>query len=105
MATSFKILMTLGLMALLAACVMAQEEDDDFNRFRDNYSKDSRGPCPGGYWADGSGCCPEVIKGKAYYRDGNKCYPSDLGCGVFYADGCGYHHHHHLHHRTVLDLD
>jgi hypothetical protein len=52
--------------------------------------KGQGGPCKGGYWPDGKGCCPELINGKAYYRDGNKCYPKDVGCGVYYADGHGY---------------
>lgn len=48
------------------------------------------GPCEGGYWPDGKGCCPDIINYYAYYRDGNKCYPKDVGYGqVLYADGNG----------------
>jgi hypothetical protein len=56
----------------------------------DGKMRNDGGPCKGGYWPDGKGCCPELINGKAYYRDGNKCYPKDVGCGVYYADGNGY---------------
>merc|ERR1712093_863976 len=57
----------------------------------DGKMRNDGGPCKGGYWPDGKGCCPELIKGKAYYRDGNKCYPKDVGCGIYYADGNGFY--------------
>ena len=73
-------------LALFAASALA----DDKNYDRDYGKNKGEGPCKGGYWPDRKGCCPEIIKGKAYYRDGNKCYPKDVGCGVYYADGNGY---------------
>jgi hypothetical protein len=57
----------------------------------DYHNKDNKGPCKGGFWPDGKGCCPELIHGKPYYRDDlNYCYPKDVGCGVFYADAKRY---------------
>jgi hypothetical protein len=80
MATKLLFLMAMGL--ALASCALASG---------DNKKADYGGPCKGGYWPDGKGCCPELINGKAYYRDGNnKCYPKDVGCGIYYADGHGY---------------
>jgi hypothetical protein len=77
MSPATKLFCVLALSLALAACALADEK------------KDYGGPCKGGYWPDGKGCCPELINGKAYYRDGNKCYPKDVGCGVYYADGYG----------------
>ena len=68
-------------LAVFAACALA---DDNYDR--DYHKGNNGGPCKGGYWPDRKGCCPKIIKGKAYYRDDNKCYPRDLDCGVFYAD-------------------
>jgi hypothetical protein len=52
------------------------------------------GPCPGGFWPDASGCCPQLINGFGYYRDvKNQCYPKSIGGHVFYADSNGYHLH------------
>jgi hypothetical protein len=49
------------------------------------------GPCKGGFWPDGNGCCPQIIKGSPYYRDSNnKCYPKEIKYGVYYADSNGY---------------
>jgi hypothetical protein len=78
MATKLLFLMAMGL--ALASCALANG----------GKKADYGGPCKGGYWPDGKGCCPELINGKAYYRDGNKCYPKDVGCGIYYADGHGY---------------
>merc|ERR1712183_1031031 len=78
------VIMALGL-ALFAVAALADGDYDD--KHRDN----NKGPCKGGYWPDAKGCCPKIIKGKAYYRDAHKCYPKDVGCGVFYADGNGYY--------------
>jgi hypothetical protein len=84
--TSTKLLFIVALgLAVFAIAAMA---DDDYDYKYD----DNKGPCKGGYWPDGKGCCPKIIHGKAYYRDGNKCYPKDVGCGVYYADGNGYTH-------------
>jgi hypothetical protein len=48
------------------------------------------GPCPGGFWPDGSGCCPLIIKGSPFYRDqNNQCYPRQIGSSIFYADSNG----------------
>jgi hypothetical protein len=48
------------------------------------------GPCKGGFWPDGNGCCPQIIKGSPYYRDSNnKCYPKEIKYGVYYADAHG----------------
>jgi hypothetical protein len=87
MSPATKLLFMLALGLALAATALA----DDYNK------KHEGGPCKGGYWPDGKGCCPEMIKGRAYYRDGNKCYPKDLGCGVYYADGRGYASPHRTH--------
>jgi hypothetical protein len=49
------------------------------------------GPCKGGFWPDGDGCCPELINKNPYYRDvNNKCYPREIGKSIFYADSKGY---------------
>merc|ERR1712183_1226769 len=83
--TSTKLLFIVALgLAVFAVAAMADGDYDDKHR-------DNKGPCKGGYWPDGKGCCPKIIQGKSYYRDGNKCYPKDVGCGVFYADGNGYY--------------
>merc|ERR1712183_215959 len=80
--TSTKLLFVVALsLAVFAVAAMADG----------GYDNNNKGPCKGGYWPDGKGCCPKIIHGKAYYRDGNKCYPKDVGCGVFYADGNGYY--------------
>ncbi len=82
--TSTKLLFIVALgLALFAVAALADGDYDDKHR-------DNKGPCKGGYWPDGKGCCPKIIKGKAYYRDAHKCYPKELDCGVFYADGNGY---------------
>jgi len=83
--TSTKLLCIVAL--ALAVFAIAAAADGDY----DDKHRDNKGPCKGGYWPDGKGCCPKIIQGKAYYRDGNKCYPKDVGCGVFYADGNGYY--------------
>ena len=76
--------MALALAVFAASALAGDDYDDDYD-----YSK-NEGPCKGGYWPDGKGCCPKIINGKAYYRDSHKCYPKDVGCGVYYADGQGY---------------
>jgi hypothetical protein len=48
------------------------------------------GPCLGGFFPDGKGCCPDVIDSKPYWRDSNQCYPKDVGAGIYYADIAGY---------------
>ena len=84
--TSTKLLFIVALgLAVFAVAAMADGDYDDKHR-------DNKGPCKGGYWPDAKGCCPKIIKGKAYYRDAHKCYPKDVGCGVFYADGNGCAH-------------
>ena len=95
MSPSTKLLFVLALGLALAATALA----DDYNKKHDG------GPCKGGYWPDGKGCCPEIIKGKAYYRDDNKCYPKDVACGVYYADAHGYTAHStpHTPHATVAN--
>jgi hypothetical protein len=48
------------------------------------------GPCQGGFWPDGDGCCPELINNAPYYRAFNtKCYPTEIGNSIFYADSNG----------------
>jgi hypothetical protein len=62
------------LVALLAATVMADS-----------------GPCNGGFWPDGDGCCPKLINNTPYYRAFNtKCYPREINKNVYYADSNGY---------------
>jgi hypothetical protein len=75
MKTAHLLFIALGLFVLVASAVA------------DN--KNSKGPCVGGFWPDGNGCCPQIIKGKPYWPDVHSCYPIDLDCGVFYADGHG----------------
>jgi hypothetical protein len=73
-------------LALFAASALADDKNYDYDYDYDYGKNKNEGPCKGGYWPDRKGCCPEIIKGKAYYRDHNKCYPRDLDCGVFNAD-------------------
>jgi hypothetical protein len=80
MKSTTKQLLFIVAIGLFAACALASDGDYDYGKNK------NEGPCKGGYWPDRKGCCPEIIKGKAYYRDHNKCYPRDLDCGVFYAD-------------------
>ena len=90
---AFKLLLVVALGLALFAVAALADDDYDYDRGYDDYAernKNLKGPCKGGYWPDGKGCCPEIIKGKAYYRDYNKCYPRDLDCGVFYSDEDGY---------------
>jgi hypothetical protein len=47
------------------------------------------GPCQGGFWPDGDGCCPELINKSPYYRE-CKCYPREINKSIFYADSNGY---------------
>ncbi len=49
-------------------------------------SRSMKGPCPGGFWPDGHGCCPKRIGKQFFYRDFQGCYPDSRG---FYADGKG----------------
>jgi hypothetical protein len=80
-ATKLLFVMALGLTVLIASAVA----DGDY------HNQDNKGPCKGGFWPDGKGCCPELINGKPYYRDYlNYCYPKEVGCGVFYADAKRY---------------
>jgi hypothetical protein len=92
--TSAKLLFIVALgLALFAVAALADGNNGNYDdQHRDN--KDNKGPCKGGYWPDDKGCCPKVIRGKAYYRDAHKCYPKELDCGVFYADGNGYAYNH-----------
>ena len=67
-------LLLLAFVAMLAASALADS-----------------GPCKGGFWPDGNGCCPQIIGGNPYYRDQtNKCYPTEIKGSVFYADSHGY---------------
>jgi hypothetical protein len=65
-----------GLLVMVAATALADQ-----------------GPCQGGFWPDGSGCCPLIIRGSPYYRDSNnQCYPREINHSIYYADSNGYHY-------------
>jgi hypothetical protein len=65
-----------GLLVMVAATALADQ-----------------GPCLGGFWPDGSGCCPLIIRGSPYYRDSNnQCYPREINHSIYYADSNGYHY-------------
>jgi hypothetical protein len=51
------------------------------------------GPCRGGFWPDGDGCCPKLIDNTPFYRAFNtKCYPREINNSVLYPDSNGYVH-------------